>query len=112
MHHAMRDAGSGFYGVNDAAIAMSWLPALGYQRSAYLDLDLHHSDGDPADIYDDPRLLTKSALQAPLPQFPATRHPEETGNPDPAPGSAINLALHHATDDSGWLGAFTAVVPR
>ena len=31
--------------------------------------------------------------------------------PGAAAGSAVNLALPNGTDDSGWLRAFTAVVP-
>jgi acetoin utilization protein AcuC len=49
--------------------------------------------------------------QTPLTLFPGTGYPEETGNPDTALGSAVNLALPNGTDDSGWLRAFTAVVP-
>jgi acetoin utilization protein AcuC len=111
LHHAMRDAASGFCVFNDAAIAIAWLLRQGYERIAYVDLDVHHGDGVQAAFYDDPRVLTVSVHQTPLTLFPGTGYPEETGDAEKASGSAVNLALPNGTDDSGWLRAFTAVVP-
>ena len=111
LHHAMRNAASGFCIFNDAAIAIAWLLAQGYQRIAYVDLDVHHGDGVQTAFYDDPRVLTVSIHQTPLTLFPGTGFPEETGGPGAALGTAVNLALPNGTDDSGWLRAFTAVVP-
>ncbi|SFT94697.1 acetoin utilization protein AcuC [Geodermatophilus amargosae] len=111
LHHAMRDRASGFCVFNDAAIAIAWLLGQGYERIAYVDLDVHHGDGVQAAFYDDPRVLTVSVHQTPLTLFPGTGFPEETGDPEKALGSAVNLALPNGTDDSGWLRAFTAVVP-
>jgi acetoin utilization protein AcuC len=96
---------------NDAAVAIAWLLRQGYERIAYVDLDVHHGDGVQAAFYDDPRVLTVSVHQTPLTLFPGTGYPEETGDPDRALGSAVNLALPNGTDDAGWLRAFTAVVP-
>ena len=111
MHHAMRDAASGFCVFNDAAIAIAWLLGQGYRRIAYVDLDVHHGDGVQAAFWSDPRVLTVSIHQTPLTLFPGTGYAEETGDPVKAPGSAVNLALPNGTDDSGWLRAFHAVVP-
>ncbi|GHE08077.1 acetoin utilization protein AcuC [Klenkia taihuensis] len=111
MHHAMRDHASGFCVFNDAAIAIAWLLGQGYERIAYVDLDVHHGDGVQAAFWSDPRVLTVSIHQTPLTLFPGTGYPEETGDPDRAPGTAVNLALPNGTDDSGWLRAFHAVVP-
>jgi acetoin utilization protein AcuC len=111
LHHAMRGAASGFCVFNDAAVAIAWLLGQGYQRIAYVDLDVHHGDGVQAAFYDDPRVLTVSVHQTPLTLFPGTGFPEETGDAEKAMGSAVNLALPNGTDDSGWLRAFTAVVP-
>jgi acetoin utilization protein AcuC len=111
LHHAMRDSASGFCVFNDAAVAIAWLLAQGRERIAYVDLDVHHGDGVQAAFYDDPRVLTISVHQTPLTLFPGTGFPEETGDPDTALGSAVNLALPNGTDDSGWLRAFDAVVP-
>ncbi len=111
LHHAMRDRASGFCVFNDAAVAIAWLLAQGYERIAYVDVDVHHGDGVQTAFYDDPRVLTISVHQTPLTLFPGTGFPEETGDPDTALGSAVNIALPNGTDDSGWLRAFTAVVP-
>jgi acetoin utilization protein AcuC len=111
LHHAMRDRASGFCLFNDAAIAITWLLDHGVERVAYVDLDVHHGDGVQAAFWDDPRVLTVSIHQTPLTLFPGTGYPEETGEPERAHGSAVNLALPNGTDDSGWLRAFSAVVP-
>jgi acetoin utilization protein AcuC len=111
LHHAMRDSASGFCVFNDAAVAIAWLLAQGHERIAYVDLDVHHGDGVQAAFYDDPRVLTVSVHQTPLTLFPGTGFPDETGDPELALGSAVNLALPNGTDDSGWLRAFDAVVP-
>ncbi|HYO37329.1 MAG TPA: acetoin utilization protein AcuC [Geodermatophilus sp.] len=111
LHHAMPVRASGFCLFNDAAIAIRWLLGQGYERIAYVDMDVHHGDGVQAVFYDDPRVLTVSLHQTPLTLFPGTGFPEETGHPDRALGSAVNVALPNGTDDSGWLRAFAAVVP-
>jgi acetoin utilization protein AcuC len=111
LHHAMRGVASGFCVFNDAAVAIAWLLGQGYERIAYVDIDVHHGDGVQAAFYDDPRVLTVSVHQTPLTLFPGTGYPEETGDPDKAIGTAVNLALPNGTDDSGWLRAFDAVVP-
>ncbi len=111
LHHAMRDRASGFCVFNDAAIAIAWLLGQGYERIAYVDLDVHHGDGVQAAFYEDPRVLTVSIHQTPLTLFPGTGFPEETGHPEKALGSAVNIALPNGTDDTGWLRAFSAVVP-
>jgi acetoin utilization protein AcuC len=111
LHHAMPDRASGFCLFNDAAIAIRWLLGQGYERIAYVDLDVHHGDGVQAVFYEDPRVLTVSLHQTPLTLFPGTGFPEETGHPEKALGSAVNVALPNGTDDSGWLRAFSAVVP-
>ena len=46
LHHAMRDRASGFCVFNDAAIAIAWLLQQGVERIAYVDVDVHHGDGD------------------------------------------------------------------
>ncbi|SEO38932.1 acetoin utilization protein AcuC [Trujillonella endophytica] len=111
LHHAQRDRAAGFCVFNDAAVAIAWLLAQGYERIAYVDVDVHHGDGVQSAFYEDPRVLTISVHQTPLTLYPGTGFPEETGDPDKALGSAVNLALPNGTDDSAWLRAFAAVVP-
>ncbi|WP_239476683.1 acetoin utilization protein AcuC [Nocardia arizonensis] len=110
MHHAMPDSAAGFCVYNDVAIAISWLLDHGFDRIAYLDVDVHHGDGVQRVFYDDPRVLTFSIHQHPATLWPNTGWPEETGV-GAAEGTAINLAVMPGTADAQWLRGFHAVVP-
>jgi acetoin utilization protein AcuC len=110
LHHAMRDHASGFCVYNDCAVAISWLLDHGFERIAYVDVDVHHGDGVQAAFYHDPRVLTISLHQHPLTLWPGTGWPREYGT-GAAAGCAVNVALPPGTTDSGWLRAFHAVVP-
>ena len=79
LHHAMRDHASGFCVYNDCAVAISWLLDHGFERIAYVDVDVHHGDGVQAAFYDDPRVLTISLHQHPLTLWPGTGWPAEYG---------------------------------
>ena len=110
LHHAMPGRASGFCVYNDPATGIARLLALGAQRVAYVDVDVHHGDGVQHIFWDDPRVLTVSLHESPLTLFPGTGYPSETGG-EAAPGSAVNVALPPGTGDAGWLRAFHAVVP-
>jgi acetoin utilization protein AcuC len=110
LHHAMPDRASGFCVYNDPAVAIAQLLALGAERIAYLDVDVHHGDGVQYAFYDDPRVLTVSLHETPVALFPGTGYPTETGGPG-ALGSAVNVALPPGCGDAHWLRAFHAVVP-
>jgi acetoin utilization protein AcuC len=110
LHHAMRDHASGFCVYNDPAVAISWLLDHGFDRIAYVDVDVHHGDGVQAAFYGDPRVLTISLHQHPLTLWPGTGWPSELGSGS-AEGSAVNVPLPPGTADGGWLRAFHAVVP-
>jgi hypothetical protein len=92
LHHAMRDHASGFCVYNDCSLAISWLLDHGFERIAYVDVDVHHGDGVQAAFYDDPRVLTISLHQHPLTLWPGTGWPAEYGEGDAA-GTAANVAL-------------------
>jgi acetoin utilization protein AcuC len=109
-HHAMPDRASGFCVYNDCAVAISWLLDHGFDRIAYVDVDVHHGDGVQAAFYHDPRVLTISLHQHPFTLWPGTGWPAEYGE-GAAAGCAVNVALPPGTADAGWLRAFQAVVP-
>jgi acetoin utilization protein AcuC len=109
-HHAMPDRASGFCVYNDCAVAISWLLDHGFDRIAYVDVDVHHGDGVQAAFYTDPRVLTISLHQHPFTLWPGTGWPGEYGE-GAATGCAVNVALPPGTADAGWLRAFDAVVP-
>lgn len=110
LHHAMRGQASGFCVYNDCAVAISWLLDNGFERIAYLDIDVHHGDGVQAAFYRDPRVLTVSLHQHPQTLWPCTGAPGELGE-GAGYGTAVNLALPPGTRDPEWLRAFHAVVP-
>ncbi len=110
MHHAMPDSAAGFCVYNDVAVAISWLLDNGFDRIAYVDVDVHHGDGVQRAFYDDPRVLTVSIHQHPATLWPNTGWAEETGA-GKAEGTAVNLAIMPGTRDALWLRGFHAVVP-
>ncbi|MBB0991059.1 acetoin utilization protein AcuC, partial [Dietzia sp. SLG510A3-30A2] len=110
MHHAMPAAAAGFCVYNDAAVAISWLLDNGYDRVAYVDIDVHHGDGVQTAFYEDPRVLTVSLHQHPATLWPSTGWASETGV-GRAEGTAVNLAYLPAVTDDLWLRGFHAVVP-
>ncbi|WP_067700274.1 acetoin utilization protein AcuC [Nocardia jejuensis] len=110
MHHAMPAAAAGFCVYNDVAVAISWLLENGFDRIAYLDVDVHHGDGVQRVFYGDPRVLTISLHQHPATLWPNTGWPEETGS-GAGEGSAVNLPIMPGTRDPLWLRGFHAVVP-
>jgi acetoin utilization protein AcuC len=111
LHHALPDRASGFCVYNDAAVGIHWLLDHGFDRIAYVDIDVHHGDGVQTIFWDDPRVLTISMHESGTTLFPGTGFPSEIGGPT-AKGSAVNIALPAGTTDSGWLRAFNAVVPQ
>jgi acetoin utilization protein AcuC len=110
MHHAMANSASGFCIYNDVAVAISWLLDHGFDRIAYVDVDVHHGDGVQRAFYGDPRVLTISVHQHPATLWPNTGWPEETGA-GAAEGTAVNLGLLPGTRDAQWLRGFHALVP-
>jgi acetoin utilization protein AcuC len=110
LHHAMAGEASGFCVYNDCAVAISWLLDHGFDRIAYVDVDVHHGDGVQAAFRNDRRVLTVSIHQHPMTLWPGTGWPSEVGSGE-AEGTSVNLALPQGTRDGSWLRAFRAVVP-
>ncbi|MGH8882866.1 MAG: acetoin utilization protein AcuC, partial [Stackebrandtia sp.] len=98
MHHAMPGRAAGFCVYNDVAVAISWLLEHGFDRIAYIDVDVHHGDGVQHAFYRDPRVLTLSIHQHPATLWPNTGWPSETGSGH-GDGTAINLPVLPGTRD-------------
>jgi hypothetical protein len=92
------------------AQAVRWCLDHGFERIAYVDVDVHHGDGPQAIFYGDPRVLTISIHQTGATLFPGTGFVDELGAGE-AVGTKVNVPLPPFTDVAGWLSAFHAVVP-
>lgn len=66
-HHATRMAAMGFCFFNNVAVGMRHaLDALGFERVALVDFDVHHGNGSEDIVAGDERILMVSAFQSPL----------------------------------------------
>ena len=110
LHHAMPARASGFCVYNDPAVAIAWLLTQGFERIAYVDIDVHHGDGVQAIFWDDPRVLTVSLHESGHTLFPGTGFPDEVGGPS-ARGSVLNVTFEPGAGDKSWHRAFDAEVP-
>ncbi|HVS68416.1 MAG TPA: acetoin utilization protein AcuC [Mycobacteriales bacterium] len=110
LHHAMTSSASGFCIYNDPAVAIAWLLEQGFERIAYVDIDVHHGDGVQAIFWDDPRVLTISLHESGRTLFPGTGFADEIGGPH-ARGTALNIAFAPAVRDRWWHEEFDAAVP-
>jgi acetoin utilization protein AcuC len=109
LHHAMPGRAAGFCVYNDVALAIQEFVAAG-KRVAFVDIDVHHSDGVQEMFYNEPSVLTISLHQSGRTLFPGTGFVHERGGPE-APGSAINVPLEPSTGNESYLECFDAVVP-
>jgi acetoin utilization deacetylase AcuC-like enzyme len=108
-HHAGPDYGMGFCLINNVAIAAQHaVDALGAERVAIVDWDVHHGNGTQAIFYDDPRVLFISLHQDQC--FPADSGTlEERGSGDGV-GATINIPLPAASGAGAYLSALERVV--
>ena len=63
LHHAFPNHGEGFCPFNDVAVAIRCLQARGLERSAVVDLDVHHGNGTAFVFESDPSVFTFSMHQ-------------------------------------------------
>jgi acetoin utilization protein AcuC len=110
LHHAMPGRAAGFCVFNDVAMGILALLDEGL-RVAFVDIDVHHSDGVQAVFYNEPNVLTISLHESGRFLFPGTGFVHESGGPD-APGTAINIPLHPGTGDRSYVECFDQVVPE
>ena len=103
-HHAERGAAMGFCLLNHVVVAAHHArTALGLERVAILDWDVHHGNGTQHLTERDPAIFYGSLHQ--FPHYPGTGAAEERGLGD-GEGTVTNLPLAAGTGDPGFVGAF------
>ena len=105
-HHATPAHGRGFCLFNNVAIAARHARvALGLERVAIVDWDVHHGNGTQDTFWDDPSVLAISIHQDGV--YPPRSGPvTDTG----AHGTVINIPLPPGSGDGAYRAAFTDVV--
>jgi acetoin utilization protein AcuC len=109
LHHARRNAASGFCVYNDLAIATKYLTARGHWV-VYLDIDVHHGDGVQQILYDDRRAMTISLHESGKYLFPGTGEIHELGS-GVGRGLKLNVPLEPMTEGESYLEVLDQVVP-
>ena len=107
-HHATQDTAMGFCFLNNAALAARHARvALGADRVAVVDWDVHHGNGTEAIFWDDPNVLFVSLHQYGYGVYPGTGGPREQND------STLNVPLPGGCDDDDYRTAFRELVePR
>jgi acetoin utilization deacetylase AcuC-like enzyme len=107
-HHAVAGAPMGFCSFNSVAIAARYAnTALGLQRVAVVDIDIHHGNGTQDAFYDDPRVLYVSTHQ--YPYYPGTGHWREAGAGQ-GHGTTLNLSLPGGCGDAEYASLLEQVI--
>ena len=106
-HHATPDRAMGFCLFNNVAVAARHAQAaLGIERVAILDWDVHHGNGTQDVFWEDPSVLFISLHQWPL--YPGTGWLDERGSGDGS-GATLNLPMPPGSGDGQWAEALEAV---
>jgi acetoin utilization deacetylase AcuC-like enzyme len=102
-HHALPDRSMGFCLVGNVAVAARHAQdALGCERVAILDWDVHHGNGTEAIFRGDDSVLVVSLHEWPL--YPGT------GGPGTGDETTLNIPLPPGSGDDDYLGAFVELV--
>jgi acetoin utilization deacetylase AcuC-like enzyme len=108
-HHAERDRAMGFCLFNTVAVAAAHARALGVERVAIVDYDVHHGNGTQQAFYDDPAVLFVSTHQHPY--YPGTGATSEIGT-GAGRGFTVNLPMAAGAGDADYELVFAeAVMP-
>jgi acetoin utilization deacetylase AcuC-like enzyme len=102
-HHALPDRAMGFCLVDNVAVAARHAQdALGLERVAIVDWDVHHGNGTEAIFYDDDDVLYVSLHQWPF--YPGT------GGPATSDDTTLNIPLRAGVGDAEYAAAFSELV--
>jgi len=109
-HHATATSPMGFCFFNNVAIAAAHArAALGLERVAVVDVDVHHGNGTQDAFYSDPSVLYVSTHQYGSLFYPGSGHWTETGA-GPGVGATVNVSLPAGCGDAEYARAFAEVV--
>jgi acetoin utilization protein AcuC len=109
LHHAMRDAASGFCVFNDIGVAiMAARTKHDIRRIVYVDIDAHHGDGVFYEFEEDPLLFFADIHEDGQHLFPGTGSSAETGK-GAAVGTKLNIPVGPGTDDEAFISEFSKV---
>jgi len=107
-HHAERDRAMGFCLFNNVAIAAQHaLNALGLERVAIVDWDVHHGNGTQHAFEDIDRVLYVSTHRSPF--YPGSGDFDEVGRGS-GEGCTLNLPLSYGHGDGDFLALFDQVI--
>ena len=108
-HHAQKDLGRGFCMFSNAALGAAHARhALGLDRVAVVDWDVHHGNGTQWAFYDDPSVLTISLHQDRY--FPTDSGFVEENGEGAGVGANINVPLPAGSGVGAYVSAFERVV--
>jgi acetoin utilization deacetylase AcuC-like enzyme len=102
-HHAEPQRSMGFCLFNNIAIAAEHARALGVERVAVLDWDVHHGNGTQRAFFDRSDVLFLSSHQSPF--YPGTGAAEEVGH-GPGAGFTVNCPLPAGMGDADYGAVF------
>jgi acetoin utilization deacetylase AcuC-like enzyme len=106
-HHAERDRAMGFCLYNNAAVAAAHATAVGIERVAIVDFDVHHGNGTQHIFEQNPQVLYVSTHQYPF--YPGTGAADEIGT-GPGSGFTVNVPLEAGAVDEDYQVAFADIV--
>ena len=106
-HHAGADYAMGFCLFNHAAVAAAHARALGVERVAVLDWDVHHGNGTQDMFFLDGTVLYLSVHRSPF--YPGTGEVGETGEGG-GRGFTVNVPLPARSGEDVYAAAFAGVL--
>lgn len=109
LHHASRDAASGFCALNDCGVAIETLKGQHHlERIAYVDIDVHHADGVFYAFEDDPAVIFADVHEDGRYLFPGTGTETERGE-GAGKGKKLNIALAPSSGDREFFAAWERI---